>query len=197
MEMLVLRHDGLGIVEFGDPEEHALEALVTRLGEASDDWVAEAPFGEDGEMGGGQMACWTATGTRCIDYLRIVTWNSIGLTIVISDWIVPPPASDYYDREIEQVLPNLRGYEYWGGEIDRSFATEAGITVGSTVDDLAAAYVDRLDFSDDECIFDVAGFYVIVDAEGLIGLRGELSAAPNSPEAVVDSIGAGSALGNC
>jgi hypothetical protein len=196
-DLVVLRDDSLGVVEFGDSEEHALEALRTVLGEASDERITEAPFGEDGDMGGGEMACWTATGTTCFDYLRVVTWDSIGLTIIISDWTVSPPASDYYDRELEQVLPNLRGYEYWGGESDRSYATEAGITIGSTVDALFAAYGDRLGFSDDPCVFDIAGFYVTVDAEGLIGLRGELGAAPHSPEAVVSSIGAGSHLGNC
>jgi hypothetical protein len=129
--------------------------------------------------------------------LRIVEWDDVGLTILISDWTVTRTGEDYYDRELQQTAPNLRGYSYAGGDHGVGLFTELGITIGATIDELSNAYGEQLFFSDDECVFDIAGFQVVVDAEGLIGLWGELSAPPESPDAVVRSIGAGAIQGNC
>jgi hypothetical protein len=195
--VITLEADGLGIVRFGDPMGEVIATLSDVLGEPYRDRILEAPFGDEGDLGGGQMACWTATGTTCIDFLRIVHWDKVGLTILISDWTVTPPDSDYYDRELQQAPPNLRGYSYTGGDDRASLFTERGVTVGATIDQLSDTYGDRLSLSEDECVFDIAGFQVVVDAEGLIGLWGELSTSPDSPDAVVRSIGAGSLQGNC
>jgi hypothetical protein len=94
LDGLVLRGDGLGIVLLGDPMEDAIATLTDLLGPQSGDRLTEAPFGEEGEMGGGQMACWTATGTTCIDYLRVVSWDALGLCVVFSDWTEPAPGAE-------------------------------------------------------------------------------------------------------
>jgi hypothetical protein len=97
LDGLVLRGDGLGIVLLGDPMEDAIATLTDLLGPQSGDRLTEAPFGEEGEMGGGQMACWTATGTTCIDYLRVVSWDALGLCVVFSDWTEPAPGAEDWE----------------------------------------------------------------------------------------------------
>jgi hypothetical protein len=69
---ITLGTDGLGIIDLADPMGDVMTTLIETLGEPHRDRTLEAPFGDEGELGQGQMACWTATGTTCIDYLRIV-----------------------------------------------------------------------------------------------------------------------------
>lgn len=201
----MLRGDGLGVVTVGDPMDSAVAALAGLLGSPSFDQVTEAPFGDEGEMGSGMMACWTATGTTCIDYLRVVGWDGVGLWVLFSDWTRSAPSSE--DWEPEPAPPNLRGYEYRGGPDQVVLSTYVGVTVDSTVGDLVEAYGDALTFSYDECAFNIAGFYVVDLTEyagydghnsGIDwGLWGEFSGLPDSPEATLVSIGAGSLLGYC
>ena len=202
---LVLRGDGLGSVSFGDPMDDGMATLTDLLGTPSGDRVVEAPFGEDGEMGGGTMACWTATGTTCIDYLRVVSWDAVGLFAVFSDWIESDPAGE--DWEPAPAPRNLRGYAYFGGPGHLVLSTEDGVTIGSTVDDLVEAYGGNLRFSFDQCAFNVAGFEVVAPASNggrdghnsgvNWGLWGELSGVPNEAETGVTSIGGGTLLGHC
>jgi hypothetical protein len=189
--------EGLGVVLFGDPVDDVMAMMTRLLGEPQSDTVWEAPFGEEGELGSGLEACWSALGTACFGYLRVVEWERVGLTIVFSDSEVSLPVSDYYDRELQPAEPNFRGYRYSDRNAELTLFTEHGITVGSTVGELVDAYGDRLGFSEDPCVNETSGFYVVVDGEGLIGLRGELSAAPNTPDAVVRSIVAGLFQSNC
>lgn len=202
---LVLRGDGLGSVSIGDPMDDGMATLTDLLGIPSGDRVVEAPFGEEGEMGGGTMACWTATGTTCIDYLRVVSWDAVGLFAVFSDWIESDPAGE--DWEPAPAPRNLRGYAYFGGPDHLVLATEGGVTIGSTVDDLVEAYGGNLRFSFDQCAFNVAGFEAVAPAgngghdghnSGADwGLWGELSGVPDEAETVVTSIGGGTLLGHC
>jgi hypothetical protein len=189
--------EGLGVVLFGDLVDDVMATMTRLLGEPQGDTVSEAPFGEEGDLGSGPEACRSALGTVCFEYLRVVEWESFGLTIVFSDSEVSFPASDHDDRELQPAEPNLRGYRYSDRNAELPLFTEHGITVGSTVGELVDAYGDRLGFSEDPCIYEASEFYVAVDGEGLIGLRGELSAAPNSPDAVVRSIVAGLFQSNC
>jgi hypothetical protein len=189
--------EGLGVVLFGDPVDDVMAMMTRLLGEPQSDTVWEAPFGEEGELGSGPEACRSALGTVCFEYLRVVEWERVGLTIVFSDSEVSLPVSDYYDRELQPAEPNFRGYRYSDRNAELPLFTEHGITVGSTVGELVDAYGDRLGFSEDPCANETSGFYVVVDGEGLIGLRGELSAAPNTPDAVVRSIVAGLFQSNC
>jgi hypothetical protein len=189
--------EGLGVVLFGDPVDDVMATMTRLLGEPQGDTVSEAPFGEEGDLGRGPEACRSALGTVCFEYLRVVEWESFGLTTVFSDSEVSLPVSDYYDRELQPAEPNLRGYRYSDRNAELRLFTEHGITVGSTVGELVDAYGDRLGFSEDPCVNETSGFYVVVDGEGLIGLRGDLSAAPNTPDAVVLSIVAGLFQSNC
>jgi hypothetical protein len=186
---IILSSDGLAIASTGDPMEEALSALTSFLGPPSIDRVHEAPWDD-------ALTCWTATGTICIDYLRVVSWETSGLLVLFSDWTKPPSGSQ--GGEPLPAPPNLRGYEYRGGADDLVLSTENGVTIGSTVDDLADAYGSSLRFSNDECAFDVAGFEIVESESGARrGLWGELSGPPDSPGTVVIAIGAGSFLGNC
>ncbi len=156
-------------------------------------------------MGGGLMACWTWTGTTCIDYLRVVSWDAIGLSALFSDWTRSAPRTE--DWEPVSAQPNLRGYAYRGGSGQLVLSTGDGVTVGSTVEGLVETYGSLLRFSYDECAFDLAGFQVVDPADDSAsdgrnagvnwGLWGELSDLPDSSGTVVISVGAGSLLGHC
>jgi hypothetical protein len=156
---IILSSDGLGLVSIGDPMEEALSALTSLLGPPSIDRVHEAPWGE-------AVTCWTATGTICLDYLRVVTWEASGLRALFSDWTISATDSD--DWEPLPAPPNLRGYRYQGGTDELVLSTENGVTIGSTVDELVEAYGNSVRFSNDECAFNLAGFE-IVEADSRAG----------------------------
>ena len=81
---------------------------------------------------------------------------------------------------------------------DEKIVTENGVTIGSTVDDLADAYGSSVRFSYEVCASNVAGFEIVgADSGAGRGLWGELSGLPDSPGTVVISVGAGSFLGHC
>ncbi len=127
---LSLRGDGLGIVALGQPEASALPLLVARFGEPSDEWrydPADCPPGDAGRC------CFAQTGYGCESHYRGVGWEEAALSVIFAD------GHTYRDDGI----PHLT---YWstGKATDRGLATEDGIAVGATVDELRAAYGDRL-----------------------------------------------------
>ena len=196
-EPITLGATGLGVVSFGDPEAAVMATLTEILGDEYDDQVHQAPF-EDGldSLPPPPVACWSAFGTTCFEYLRIVRWQGVGLTIVISDWTPAPSATATTpDNPIVEASPNLRGYSYWGPVSGPELATTEGITLGSSLDDLVAAYGAQLEIVHDECTFTLAGF--ALRAHDITGLRGELSALPESGKAKVTAIEAGQVFSNC
>jgi hypothetical protein len=166
----VLSSDGLGAVTFDDPVDEAIATLTKLFGPPSSDWVTQSPFGV-AEGDSGPAACNTLTGYPCFDYIRFLIWDDVGMSVVIGDWVVTRTGDDYYDRERAQAAPNLRGYSYWGGDSGPVLFTAEGITIGSTVEDLAAAFGEDLGFDCGE----ILEFSVTIDAEGRKGVRGHLS----------------------
>jgi hypothetical protein len=112
--MIVLRHDGLGVVSFGEPVDTVMEVLTGLLGPPSWDEIQQSPdidrsvaWGDDGEE---------------ILYIQFTTWDHF-------DGVREPPGP----------MPDGPVFHYY---LTKSglFATEAGITIDSPVSDLVAAY---------------------------------------------------------
>jgi hypothetical protein len=114
---LVMAHDGLGAVSFGDPMEVALAVLVARFGPPSEDIIIESPFGTDFPHG------YSAT-----DYFRHTFWDEpVSLSVVFSD-------HDRYFRT--DGLVHFINWAYWGDEL----VTSEGLGVGATVAELKEQY---------------------------------------------------------
>lgn len=191
---LTLRPDGLGNLDFDIFGPTALRVLNSYLGTPTDDVIATSPFGPDGELGRGPQGCNTATGYACFDYLRFVTWDHVGLSVVLGDWTVAPNADG--DEELAIAPPNLRAYTYWGGEAGPTLFTAEGITIGSSVRDLRAAYDGAISFGNDlYCGGTTAAsqFSIEADPSEPDWLRGGLTDALDSPRALVAFIEAGDA----
>jgi hypothetical protein len=115
-DLLVLDHDGLGIVEFGDPADEAVAAVAAMLGQpvADTGWVVPLTIG----------AC---AGTEA----RTVSWGSLHLY-----------SSD--ESGFASGARHLFGYSYGSVEdleaTPAGLATPEGIGLGTTVDFLRAAY---------------------------------------------------------
>jgi len=181
----VLRGDGLGPVRIGDAEDAAIDALTLTFGQPTSDVVNDGPFSDE-------LRCWAAHGIACYSYLRVVEWEEFGLSVIVSDWVL----SSNDEPEIVQAPPNLRGFEYTGGRSPETLQTAHGITIGSTLDDLRAAYGDDLNLSEDPCAFDTEyGFTLRSGPTMLGGLWGQLSREPIP--GLVESIGAGTNFSNC
>ncbi len=197
----VIRADGLGVVSFGDPMDDVIAILTGALGEPSSDIVMEAPFDSGYEgIDRGPMACNTATGYACFEYLRWMSWKETGLGVTFLDVREDPGAEAGEDDYYPQAPPNLQAYSYWGGEADGLFATIRGVTVGTTVEELQKLG-DDVRFSSDACGGVIA--FGIVDPTASNGIvwgwldaqsgeweRFEESGALN-PGATVASLGAG------
>jgi hypothetical protein len=111
---IVLRHDGLGVVSFGEPVDSVMEILTDLLGPPSWEEIQQSP-----------------------DVDRSVAWGEDGkeiLYIQFTYW-------DHFDGAPEPPGPVPKGpiFHYYLTKSDR-FATEAGITIDSPVGDLVAAY---------------------------------------------------------
>jgi hypothetical protein len=68
-DLTVLRPDGLGSVDFGEPAEDALTVLIDMLGPPDGDTVSSEP------------EC-----VRAIQQTRTVHWETIGLHVLFTDW---------------------------------------------------------------------------------------------------------------
>lgn len=126
---LVLRHDGLGAASFGEPVDSVMEVLAELFGPP--DWD-EIQISAD------------------IDYS--VKWDDpYDLYLQFTYW-------DYFAAAPDPLVPMPEGpvFHYYLAK-SSMFATEAGITVGSSVGELEAAYPDvRLDaLCDDPWSFEV------------------------------------------
>lgn len=187
---ITLRGDGLGIVTFGDPMDEVVAVLIDALGEPSLSRVLEAPFSSDGSL-----SCFTASGTNCFDYLRVLAWDNVGLTVLVSDWTWSIPPEDD-EAEPQQAPPNLRGYEYRGGS-GAAFETLQGITIGSNAAELIEAFgPDQVIFYEDDCTSSVSSFRAnpTQSPPTVFDIWGALDALVSTPSAAVASIGAGSYL---
>ncbi len=180
----ILRGDGLDGVRIGDTEDEAITALVQLYGQPTSDIINKAASTEE-------SVCSPTSGLPCFNYLRFAEWDSLGLVVIIGDWT----AAAGTEFEILEAPPNLRGYVYTGGAPQQTLGTAEGITIGSTLEDLMAAYGDDLVVTEDPCAFDTEYGFTLRGATESSGLRGQLSREP--VKGLVESIGAGDSWSNC
>jgi hypothetical protein len=110
--------DGLGIVSFGAPADAVIEALSGRYGAPTNDtgWVAELPTYGD-----------------CPGNVREVTWGPVLAGFLDGASPYAPGGPHFINYQI-----GLEGAAQGGPR------SPEGIGLGSTVEDLQAAYADRL-----------------------------------------------------
>lgn len=111
---IVLRHDGLGVVSFGEPVDEVMEVLTGLLGPPSWDEIQQSPDID-------RSVAWGEDGDETL-YIQFTTWDHF-------DGAPEPPG----------LVPQGPIFHYYLTKSDQ-FATEAGITIDSPVSDLVAAY---------------------------------------------------------
>lgn len=143
---LVLRPDGLGIVDFGTPADDAIEALSALLGPPD----AEIAIPVDAECIEGASWLECVGGLRVIDEGTVVTWNDHGLAVALVDsdgvppfqQAVPPQFGDW------QATPARRGIK---------LVTPEGAFAGMTVAALRRT-VAGVEFGYNEGVLDSYSF---------------------------------------
>lgn len=162
---LTLEPDGLGVVDLGDDYDTVVAAVTTRLGGTSGDsgWVAAR-----GEFG-------TCPGT----VVRVVRWHSLRL---------------FFSDGPTDVAEEGRHFFYYSqSTVDAEdivdLATPEGIGIGSTVEELQAAYGARLTI--ESTISFGVNFVVEPPGQGL--LSGTLTSS--SSDGTITSIGGGFGCG--
>jgi hypothetical protein len=161
----LLVQDGLGDVPFGMVEGEALPRVVQVLGRQPDDEMTIT--GEPGEMPGG----FGGTTVRFVDFGP--------LTVIFND-------SDYGFRDDGQM--HFAGWTLAAAG-PSGWVTPEGITVGSSVDELRAAFGDRLRLprDRDEC----SGEWTFSVGPTDIGFEGVLSGPPNDATSRVTTLASG------
>lgn len=158
---LVLRSDGLGAVAFGEPVDTALPPLI-------------------GAVGGGPSGDSTTTGVMPQGFggtaVRFVEFGR--LTVIFSD-------GGYFR---DDGVMHFAGWSLSGPD-SSGLATPEGITTGSTVDQLRAAFGDqlRLDSEPSEC----DGRWHFNVGSSSLGIEGVLGGPPTDGSSSVTTLGAG------
>ena len=111
-QVLVLRHDGLGVVSFGQPVDTVMDVLTGLLGPPDLEEVQVSP-----------------------DVDRSVQWDDPFLYLQFTWW-------DHFDAANHpDAIPDGPIFHYYL-TTSESFATDAGIRAGSTATELETAYPD-------------------------------------------------------
>jgi hypothetical protein len=168
---MTLRSDGLGIVAFGEPAESAAALLIDRLGPPSSD-SSYTPPGPEG------VGCFVATGYGCEEYFRSLSWEDLGLSVVLID--VSPYRNDG--------APHFAGWSHWENAASSRLRTREGIGIGAPVADLRAAYGDQLELSPwlDPCDIEETWEFRLE-----VGIVGSLSGPPDVTTTSVSDLHAG------
>ena len=114
---IVLRHDGLGVVSFGDPVDTVMEVLTAVLGPPSWDEIQQSPDVD-------RSVAWGGEGEEVL-YLQFTYWDYFA-----RDGTAPEPP---------EPMPEGPVFHYYLTKSSQ-FATDADITIDSPVGDLAAVY---------------------------------------------------------
>jgi hypothetical protein len=166
-----LRSDGLGVIYFGEPADTTAAVLIDRFGPPSSEWEFTPPGPADG-------GCGLATGYGCKEYFRSLSWEEIGLSVVLID------VSQYRDDG----APHFAAWAVGGSAGAVHLVTDAGIGVGASVDDLRAAYPNQLQISPwlDVCESEESWEF---RTDGAV--MGSLSGPPDASTTIVSSLSAG------
>lgn len=176
---LVLRGDGLGIVALGQPMASAIPLLEARFGLPTSEHVADDTSCEGSGYEGTATCCFAATGYGCDKLFRALTWRDLGLSVIFSD----------RGYRIDGV-PHLTFWSFAGAQ--GAIATEEGITTGTSVAEVRAAYGARLVATETPCVDGVPAFRT----DGEQPLHFTLDGAPDDPSTTVTSLWAGNP-GSC
>jgi hypothetical protein len=143
---LWLLEDGLGLFAFGEPDQSAMPRLIDALGQPTADttFTADMPDG----IGGPDTT------------VRLVDFGSLSVTF--TDW--PYFRDDGAMHFVRWIL--------FQGSGPPGLATSEGISLGSTVDDLRAAYGERLVLP--EAPDDCTGQWLFSVGGSALGLQGAL-----------------------
>ncbi|MDJ0496233.1 MAG: hypothetical protein QNJ89_00285 [Acidimicrobiia bacterium] len=159
---LVLRHDGLGVVSFGDPVDDVMAVLTELLGPPD---VVESQNSPEVDVS--------------------VQWNHPFLYLQFTFW-------DYFDAAPQPPEPMPAGpvFHYYLAKSD-AYSTEAGIAVGDTVYDLRSAY-PSVQLFDEDCGFSQGTFLIDPPEGWLqLPIWGLLSGEPATDDTTIVYIGAG------
>ncbi len=169
----ILGGGGLAGEELGTEVDPALSAMEALLGPPTRDLLLQPPWPAD--VASDPDPCHTASGGYgCREYFRAASWDGAGLWVVFTDG--PPARTD--------VVPHLAGWSYSGGSPE--LTTPEGVTVGTIVAELEAAYGGALRFGSEACGVADAHHFVL---DG--GLGGWLGGPPADPAARVTGLWAG------
>ncbi len=116
---IVLRHDGLGVVSFGQPVDEVMEVLTSLLGPQGWDEIQQSPDVD-------RSVAWGDAGEEVL-YVQFTFWDHFA-----AGGSAPEPPGP---------MPEGPVFHYYLTKSDQ-FATEEGVTIDSTMSDLVAAYPD-------------------------------------------------------
>lgn len=185
-DQIELRDDGLGLIDFGDPSEKALEQLISVLGPPDTEYSCVPEDDLDSCL----------YGHPAQDYYAEAHWHlndGIGLTVTFSDWHL------FRDDEVPHVdawyLTHMDMIHGFHGislsmpfDIRSPFTTGEGLGIGATVANLQDAYGGDLSLPNtaDECTGQFE--FRIKSAPGLGGV---VCGDPTEPESRICIINAG------
>lgn len=164
LSVLALTETGIGAVRFGTEADDAISQLALALGDPTED------------------SSWTPTFETCPGpEARIVRWTSLQafFTNGATDWA--PQGTRHFFHYGNSITAG-------GGELIE-LRTSAGIAVGDSIEELKAAYGDRVTVSDDPLF----GPLWEVQVEGAGALWG--TAGTSGDQGLIDSINGGPGCG--
>ncbi|MDF1596816.1 MAG: hypothetical protein P1T08_12125 [Acidimicrobiia bacterium] len=185
-DQIELRGDGLGLIDFGDPAEEALERLISVLGPPGHEYSCVPEYDMDSCL----------YGHPAEDYYAEAHWqlhDGVGLTVTFSDWhLFRDDGVPHFDAWYLTHMDMLYGFHGMARsmpfDIRSPLATSAGIAIGATVSDLQDAYGGDLSLPNtaDEC----TGQFEF-SIKSAPGLGGAVCGDPTDPEARICIINAG------
>jgi hypothetical protein len=155
-----LRADGLGAVSFGEDETTTMAILTGLLGPpvfnstCNDSWYC------------------SGTGYGLCRYIRETEWPDENFTIAIAD------CEGNADQPETPELIAWTVRDVWGEGGGSTLRTPEGVSPGSTLGELQAAYGDRLVVGNDECGWGLQFWVAGPSGVELGGLRGGLKEPP-------------------
>lgn len=185
-DQIELRSDGLGLIDFGDPAEEALERLISVLGPPDTEYSCVPEYEMDSCL----------FGHPAEDYYAEAHWqlsDGVGLTVTFSDWHLfrgdgVPHVDAWYLTHMD-MLYGFHGMAIsMPFDIRSPFTTSEGIGIGATVANLQDAYGG--DLSLPNTASDCTGQFEF-SIKNAPGLGGVVCGDPTDPETRICMFNAG------